>query len=307
MRYSGHETFPFRYPWLPKSVRAVASNPHTFSNEDQAMVDLGLGKNMVKAARFWVEATGMVSPGDKGLAVTPLGRALILDEAHDPFLEDIQTLWLVHWMISTNPSPIAAWDYLLNKWHDPRMTKSGALAALKKLSEGDESKKKELSDVTLNQHFDVFLHTYVPTRSRKGDVQEDNLDSPLVELGLLLPEVTTTPGRSLEPTFSFRVDEKPEIRPALFAWCLERYWDAQAKGENSIPFQMIAYGHGSLGQILKISEDGIRQRLEAIGHDTDGRFTFNESSSIPNVVINPAKPASPLSAIFAQEPSLAYA
>lgn len=307
MRYSGHETFPFRYPWLPKSVRAIKDNPFTFSNEDRAMVDLGLGKNMVKAARFWVEAAGLAVPGDKGLVVTPLGRALILEEAHDPFLEDIQTLWLVHWMISTNPSPIAAWDYLLNKWHEPKITKSGALAALQKLSEGDSSKKKDLSDVTLNQHFEVFLHTYVPTRSRKGDVQEDNLDSPLVELALLLPEATTTPSRSLEPTFSFRVDQKPEISPALFAWCLERYWEIQAKGEKSIPFQMVAYGHGSPGQILKISEEGIRQRLEAIARDTDGRFTFVESSSIPSVTIGTAKPESTLSAIYAHEPSLAYA
>jgi hypothetical protein len=44
---------------------------------------------------------------------------------------------------------------------------------LRKLGESEE---RELSDVTLEQHFDVFLHSYVPTRSRKGDVQEDNLE-----------------------------------------------------------------------------------------------------------------------------------
>lgn len=55
-KITGHETFPFRYTWLPKAVKMVTNNPKIFSDEDNAMVSLGVGKNMVRAIRFWSEA-----------------------------------------------------------------------------------------------------------------------------------------------------------------------------------------------------------------------------------------------------------
>ena len=51
-RFSGHETFPCRYAWLPKAYAALDACPSTFANEEEAMVSLGLGKNMVRALRF---------------------------------------------------------------------------------------------------------------------------------------------------------------------------------------------------------------------------------------------------------------
>lgn len=51
-RYSGHETFPCRYIWLPKAVRGLTANRQLISDEDAAMVALGAGKNMVRAAQI---------------------------------------------------------------------------------------------------------------------------------------------------------------------------------------------------------------------------------------------------------------
>ena len=33
-RFSGHESFPFRYTWLPKAIRGLQENPSLFSNDD---------------------------------------------------------------------------------------------------------------------------------------------------------------------------------------------------------------------------------------------------------------------------------
>jgi hypothetical protein len=77
IRFSGHETFACRYAWLPKALQAIESNSIVFSNEDQAMVELGVGKNMVRAIRFWVEASGMARSAAKGgLEATELGRKI---------------------------------------------------------------------------------------------------------------------------------------------------------------------------------------------------------------------------------------
>ena len=61
-RFSGHETFAFRHAWLPKAYRLLKQDPSAFSHEDNAMIELGLGKNMVRALRFWVEAAGVARP-----------------------------------------------------------------------------------------------------------------------------------------------------------------------------------------------------------------------------------------------------
>jgi len=57
-RFSGHETFPCRYAWLPKAYGALADSPTAFADEEEAMITLGVGKNMVRAIRFWVQRRG---------------------------------------------------------------------------------------------------------------------------------------------------------------------------------------------------------------------------------------------------------
>jgi hypothetical protein len=58
-RFSGHETFPCRYAWLSKAVKALEHRLKIFADEDDAMVELGVGKNMMRAIRFWVQAAGI--------------------------------------------------------------------------------------------------------------------------------------------------------------------------------------------------------------------------------------------------------
>src|SRR5207249_4154993 len=59
LSFSGHETFPFRYMWLRKSVDAVAKD-HDALLSDDAMISLGVGKNMVRAIRHWGLASGVL-------------------------------------------------------------------------------------------------------------------------------------------------------------------------------------------------------------------------------------------------------
>src|SRR5438552_3957978 len=63
-RFSGHDTFPCRYAWLPKAVQNLKRNNNLFSDEDDAMVQLGVGKNMVRAIRFWADAADVAIPNE---------------------------------------------------------------------------------------------------------------------------------------------------------------------------------------------------------------------------------------------------
>lgn len=284
-RISGHESFPCRYTWLPKAVHGLQKNPKLFADEARAMVDLGVGKNMVRSIRFWAQAAGVVS-GARNCEhyLTDFGVSLLGERGRDPFLEDIRTLWLLHWKLATDvENPLLAWDYLLNRWQDPELVPSVVLRALEK----EAMKENEgVSPVTLEQHFDTFLHTYVPTRGRKGEVQEDNLDCPLVELEFVVKvgdrELDRLGGRR-EPIYAFRRDEKPEITPELFIYGLHDFWIKRHKTESTLPFREVAHGHGSPGQIFKLPEEDIRVRLELLARQSDGLFTYSESMNLQQI------------------------
>jgi hypothetical protein len=304
-RISGHETFSCRYTWLPKAVRGLSKNPHLFSDEDQAMVDLGVGKNMVRAIRYWAQATGVVEAKVKGKTyeLSAFGATLLGENGLDPFLEDIRTLWLIHWKLATNvENPLLAWDYVLNRWHEPELMPSAVLKALhKEASQHNES----LSLVTVEQHFDTFLHTYVPTRGHKREVQEDNLDCPLVELELLIKvgerEFDHSSVRR-ESIYAFRRDEKPDLTLALFVYCLCDFWQTRHQAEATLPFREVAYGHGSPGQVFKLSEDEVRARVEALQQHTGGFLTYTESVNMQQIRRNGERDSiSLLTEIYARE------
>ena len=87
--FSGHETFPFRYPWLKKGLDAVLEDPGVFQRDD-ALTTLGVGKNMVRSIRHWCLTAGILAEGRQGAGVlspTELGTLLLADDGLDPYLE----------------------------------------------------------------------------------------------------------------------------------------------------------------------------------------------------------------------------
>ena len=282
-RFTGHETFPCRYPWLPKAVAALQKKSDLFRDIDEAIVVLGVGKQMARAIRFWVEAAKVVEKQKNGdFEISTLGKKLLGKEGLDPYLENLQTFWLIHWNFSTHPeSPICAWDFLMNKWHDPEIALSPVVNAFQKEA---DSQGKKLSPVTLKQHFNTFLHTYVPTQGAKGNVLEDNLDCPLIELNLIrrVGERTLHDGKQ-EKIYAFNYDPKPKISQELFAFCLNNFWQMYHPQEQTLLFREVASGHGSPGQIFKLPEEEIRARLESIEKVTDGAISFRESVNLRQI------------------------
>ena len=262
MRFSGHESFACRYAWLPKAYRAIVKDPAAFGNVEQAMVDLGVGKNMVRSIRFWVEVMGVVTARkDKTLEPTRFGDAVFGDDGFDPFLEDIGTLWLLHWNVaSRTEDPLFAWDFLLNRWPYVELTRSEALAAFER-----ETQRRNMSHsvVTLGQHLDIFLRTYVSTQDSSGP-REDSIDCPLAELELLqnIGERRIDGTGRWEPVYGFRREAKPEISATLFDYCLDDYWRRHHALEATLTYRDVAIAPGGIGQVFKLPEDEIRMRLD---------------------------------------------
>jgi hypothetical protein len=300
-RFSGHETFACRYAWLPKAYRMLKANPRAFSNEDQAMVDLGIGKNMVRALRFWVEVMDVAAADRKtrSLHLTEFGHGVFGDTGFDPYLEDPRTLWLLHWnLASRQDGALFAWRFMIGHWPYPEFTRSQALAEFRRLSDREGL---EHSEVTLSQHLDVFLHTYQSTRGGAAAV-EDSLDGPLVELDLITPvgERRGDGGR-WETVYGFRREPKTDIGQALFDHCLHAFWRQVAPNDGTLSFRSVALAPGSPGQVFKLSEDDLRDRLEAaaVGEAPRG-FTY-QPSAIQGLLTR-AGDGPTLADVYAEEP-----
>lgn len=80
--------------WLKKGYDFLLAG-NSFSDID-SVAKLGVGKNMVTSIRFWLRAFGL-SDTDK---VTNIAEYLLNSETgRDPYTEDLNTLWLLHFML----------------------------------------------------------------------------------------------------------------------------------------------------------------------------------------------------------------
>ena len=57
--FARHETFHPRYGWFRKAYTVAAEDPGVFGREEAPVV-IGVGKNMVRAIRFWGLAAKLI-------------------------------------------------------------------------------------------------------------------------------------------------------------------------------------------------------------------------------------------------------
>ena len=77
--------------WLKNGYDYV-SKKKSFNAED-AVVELGVGKNMVSSIRFWMKAFNLLTTTDE---LTNFAHKLLSEDGYDPYMEDEGTLWLLH-------------------------------------------------------------------------------------------------------------------------------------------------------------------------------------------------------------------
>lgn len=298
-RFSGHESFACRYAWLPKAYRAISRNPSIFFDEEEAMVEMGIGKNMVRSLRFWIDAMDVArADANKMHVLTEFAHQVLGPDGFDPFLEDERTLWLLHWHISSKNPGLFAWRHMLGEWPYPEFTRSEALDAFKRQSAKLGFKH---SEVTLSQHLDVFIHTYYAARKGKVAI-EDSLDGPLVGLGLLvLSGEKRGPSGRWENVFSFRREPKPDITPQLFEYCVMDFWNRHAPQDRTLSLRVLATMPSSPGQVFKLTEDDVRQRLEETAI-SNANAAFRYQPSAVQAMISRQGVSPTLASIYSESP-----
>lgn len=281
--FAGHETFPFRTMWLRKAVESTERDTRVFRRDD-AMVELGVGKNMVRSIRHWGLATGMIHKDPtvhdnrgRELCPTVLGEALMADDGWDPFLEDPGTLWLLHWQLASKPSPGTTWYWTFNHAPQLEFNKQELLGWLSKLVA--QQGWSRVAESSLKRDIDCFLRTYVPTKPSKKIPLEDTLDCPLVELGLI--REFSTKGNHVIVR-----GEHASLPDAVFTHALCVFIERSELTSKTIPIDSISFKPGSPGRVFCLSEEALLRRLERLDEATDGLMVFDETAGLRQVLIH---------------------
>lgn len=186
MKFRGHETFFIRKGWLYKGMSNVIQNPGVFQGAAGNPMDvLGIGANMVKSLRYWLMATNMTTEprtGRKNQNLTELGEVIY---NNDPYMEEIGSLWLVHYMLAQNAEEATAWYIFFNKFNRVEFTVDDFYSSVVKYTRIEEVSIP--SDRAIEDDFACIMNTYIP-RSKLNPAKvhpESNIDCPLGELGLV--------------------------------------------------------------------------------------------------------------------------
>lgn len=188
MKFRAHDTFFIRKGWISKGMRYVAkTNGDVFISKNENPMDvLGIGANMVKALRYWLQAIGVtVEPksGKRTQKFTNFGQ-LIFD--HDKYIDELGTLYLLHYKLSTNKELATSWYYFFNLFSLSDFTREDFVTQISnyiKLNDENTS----VATRSLEDDFSCIINTYVPRfRINSSKVSpENNIDCPFGDLGLI--------------------------------------------------------------------------------------------------------------------------
>lgn len=277
--FGGHEKFVFRQGWLKKGVDAIRNDPLIFTRDD-ALVILGVGKNMVRSIRHWCLATGMIEEADgRGLArplrVSHLGEYLLGANGWDPYLEDMATLWLLHWQLVSNHIRGIVWTLTFSVYLAEEFTKRDLM---KFISGQFERLEIKTTEGTIEREIDCCLLTYVPSQSKHPSTLEETLNCPLNELGLI--HYTTE-----ENVYRFNVGPKPTLPAHIFGYTLLSYLGRFLQHRRTVAVEECLYPIGSPGQVFKLDENSVMEYLEILENQMGGRFQIQETAGLRQIYL----------------------
>lgn len=274
--FGRHETFTIRFGWLKRGFDEALVDPRLFYSED-AHHRLGVGKNMAKSIRFWLAATrlmGEVTDSDDArrtvMHPTWFGLSLLAGEptvdhgrydaalselvpawegkvGFDPYLEDLNSWWLLHWMMLSPEGRLPIWWSSFHSFTPVTFTAETLLEhALAQVDATSAwSTPSAPKPATVKRDVLALLRAYAGTSgSRRRDKADDAVDAPLVPLQLI---------RETESGFRFTVGAKPHLAPEVAAFACLDFLDRTGATARTTLVPTLASESGGPGKAFKIT------------------------------------------------------
>ncbi|MCF7519386.1 DUF4007 family protein [Pseudoalteromonas sp. L21] len=287
-KFTGHDTFPLRYGWLYKAVNHLNSGGKLqTSKEDetqQAIIQLGVGKNMVNAIRYWAECAGLLESKRKQSNIdyyTSENGDYLFNETtgKDPYLEHLGSIWLVHFWLCFNEDEMTSYRYFFNIFNGEYFEKQVLLAHMSndlvKLTSGDSS----LNDSTIQKDIDTFLNSYSKKHITKtGD--EEQFNSPLTELSLIQ--------ESGKNYYLSDLNSKSDLPIEIFIYALLKFIQKESRISkvSKVNFKSLLLDPLSPGRIFRLSEQGLGEKLDSAQDYSNGSISWLDTSGLRQVSVD---------------------
>ena len=260
MKFRAHDTFFIRKGWLYKGIKNVLKDPAVFMGVNGNPMDiLGIGANMVKSLRYWLQAVGLTmepSAGRRTQALTPFGNVLY---ECDKYIEEMGALWLLHYKLASNYENATAWQFFFNDFKLSEFTRDDFVVQINNYIRMNGN---EVSERSLDDDFNCIINTYVPrAKSNPEKVQpESNIDCPLGELGLI--DIVNKKSKLYKKC----TPKKDTLHPLIL---LAVIIDNAKDGEREIKISSIQNDKNNAGKIFNldiITLVNILSRIETMGY-----------------------------------------
>ena len=261
--FYGHDSFQCRQLWLKKGYDYVQEGKN-FNDED-AVVQLGVGKNMVSSIRFWLKAFNIIDNKDNP---TEFGKRLFDDEnGYDPFLEDEASLWLLHYHLVKN-GYASIYSIIFNEFRKEKLffNKETFVNYVKRI--GESNPDLNFNENTVAKDFIVFANLYKNDPESK-DV-EDSFSGIMSEIELL-----KTTGKGKEEQFYIENTERDNLPEAVVLFTI---LDNSNYG-NSISLNSLEFDLNSPGSIFALNRSGLMNKISEIVSEFKD-ITFTDQAGI---------------------------
>lgn len=272
--FSGHETFPLRYGWLQKAYTSVAESTSPADTirifrDPASIARFGVGRNMVSSMRYWAMNTEIIGESESGgIESTWLGELLFGSEGVDQFLEEIGSLWLLHWHLASRDK-LTSLYWLFNEFTGGAFARKEVVRALLLLAK--DMGWPRVSQTTVDRDVQCLLRAYVGGRGGN-----EAGDSVLSELGLARP---LGGGK-----YSLVRGQQSTLPDAVFLFAVWDFWCTHAPNRSTLSYEALAFSGRSPGRVFLLDDVSLVDRLEAIEEVSNRAFSWSETAGLKQLV-----------------------
>jgi hypothetical protein len=263
--FSGHDSFQCRQFWLKKGFD-FRERDGIFN--DDAVVELGVGKNMVTSVRYWLKAFDITRDKD---VITDFGRELFGDDGLDPFLEDDGSIWLLHYYL-VKKGYASIYSLIFNEFRREKIefSKESFLAFAKRKAETTQG--FIFNGKTVSEDFDVFRKMYLSNTADKPN--EEGFSGLLSELGLVT-KIERRLENKKEELFSIENESREKVPAEIFLYTI---LDNEEWG-TSININNLEHDLCSPGAVFAINRHGIIAKINECVEKYDW-ITYNDHGGV---------------------------
>lgn len=258
--FSGHESFPCKTLWLKKGYDFVIRN-NDFNNPE-AVIDLGVGKNMVASIRYWLKVFGLCQNDQP----TWLGNYLFNDEnGRDPYMEDLATLWILHFHLVFNQDATLYNLFFCGYQKGHTQFEREQIVTYVKLHMIEANKQNVFNENTVKKDVSVLIQNYALPRKYQSN---EDFSSLLIDLDLIRQN-TERKG------YYINIDGKRKVAKEIFMYALLVL--KEQEGDNTISYDTV---QDKVGLTFCMQDYETIEILKLLANEYSNYMSYSDNAGI---------------------------